>query len=79
MTSRKKWDTLAKRLSEPAPEIPPSTDQTLSLSDELVELKPPADSGFSGTALLHRVDQANLIADLLKRGYTDVTRASTVH
>jgi len=45
-----------------------------SLSDEIVELKPPVDSGFSGTALLHKTDQAALIADLLRRGYTDVTR-----
>jgi hypothetical protein len=44
-----------------------------SLSDEFVELRPPADSGFSGTAKLLAVEQAALIAELLKRGYTRVT------
>jgi hypothetical protein len=39
-----------------------------------VELKPPADSGFSGTALFDPVAQATLIAELLKRGYTTVAR-----
>jgi hypothetical protein len=39
-----------------------------------VELKPPPDWGFSGTALLHATEQAPLIAELLKRGYTQVDR-----
>jgi hypothetical protein len=47
----------------------PSSDEF-----EIVELKPPADSGFSGTALLRAVEDAALIAELLKRGYVTVTR-----
>ena len=43
--------------------------------DDFVELLPPADSGFSGTAKLLAVEQAALIAELLKRGYTRVDRA----
>lgn len=43
-------------------------------SDGIVELKPPADSGFSGTAKLYAVEQADMIAELLKRGYTRVDR-----
>jgi hypothetical protein len=39
-----------------------------------VELKPPPDEGFSGTAKFLVVGQAALIADLLKRGYTKVDR-----
>jgi hypothetical protein len=42
--------------------------------DELVELRPPDGSGFSGTAKFHPVAQAALIAELLKRGYTTVDR-----
>jgi len=40
-----------------------------------VELKPPPDSGFSGTAKLLAVEQSGLIDELLKRGYTRVDRA----
>jgi hypothetical protein len=46
-----------------------------SPSDEtIVELKPPPDFGFSGTAKFDAVAQAPLIAELLKRGYTKVER-----
>ena len=37
-----------------------------------VELKPPPDSGFSGTAWFHAIDQKGMIEELLKRGYTRV-------
>jgi len=47
---------------------------TPSPSDGIVELKPPADSGFSGTAKLLAVEQAAMIEELLKRGYTRVDR-----
>jgi hypothetical protein len=40
----------------------------------IVELKPPADTGFSGTAKFLVVEQAPLIEELLKRGYTKVER-----
>jgi len=44
-----------------------------SPSDEdIVELRPPAETGFSGTARLYAVAQATLIEELLKRGYTRV-------
>jgi hypothetical protein len=35
-------------------------------------LRPPSDSGFSGTAKLLAVAQSPLITELLKRGYTRV-------
>jgi hypothetical protein len=45
-------------------------------SDEaIVELKPPAAFGFSGTAKFFVVEQAVLIQELLKRGYTKVDHA----
>lgn len=40
----------------------------------VVELRPPADTGFSGTAKFLVVEQAALIAELEKRGYTRVER-----
>jgi hypothetical protein len=43
--------------------------------DGVIELKPPPDSGFSGTAKLMGEAQAPLIAELIKRGYTVVDRA----
>ena len=43
---------------------------TPSPSDAIVELVPPAESGFSGTAKFLAVAQAALIQELLKRGYT---------
>ncbi len=43
-----------------------------SPSDAIVELKPPADSGFSGTAKFWADREAVLVAELLKRGYTKV-------
>ena len=49
---------------------------TPSPSDGVVELKPPPDFGFSGTAKLLAVEQAPLIEELLKRGYTKVDRDS---
>lgn len=42
-----------------------------SPSDELVELRAP-DPGWSGTAKFHPVDHANMIAELIKRGYVVV-------
>jgi hypothetical protein len=39
-----------------------------------VELQPPPETGFSGTAKFLAVEQASLIAELLKRGYTRVER-----
>lgn len=42
--------------------------------DGIVELKPPVDAGFSGTTRLYAVEQADLIEELLKRGYTRVER-----
>jgi hypothetical protein len=59
---------LANTRTAPSPETP-----SLSEPDEaVVELLPPAGSGFSGTARLLAVAQAPLIAELLKRGYTKV-------
>jgi hypothetical protein len=55
------------QLSKPKP--PPSNDEAI------VELKPPAAFGFSGTAKFFAVEQAALIAELLKRGYTKVEHA----
>jgi hypothetical protein len=43
-------------------------------SDEIIELLPPPDAGFSGTALLYSVSQAVLVEELLRRGYTKVER-----
>jgi hypothetical protein len=40
----------------------------------IVELKPPASTGFSGTAKFLVVEDAVLIEELLKRGYTKVAR-----
>ena len=40
--------------------------------DAIIELKPPADTGFTGTAKFFAVGQASLIAELEKRGYTRV-------
>jgi hypothetical protein len=46
-----------------------------SLSEQaIVELKPPPEFGFSGTAKFLVVEQAAEIAELLKRGYTKVER-----
>ena len=41
-------------------------------SDGIVELRPPAAAGFSGTTKLYAAEQAALIEELLKRGYTRV-------
>lgn len=38
--------------------------------DDVVELHPPTDSGFSGTAKFSRIFDAVLIAELVRRGYT---------
>jgi hypothetical protein len=40
----------------------------------IVELKPLASTGFSGTAKFLVVEDAVLIEELLKRGYTKVER-----
>jgi hypothetical protein len=42
--------------------------------DAIVELRPPAEFGFSGTAKLLAIEQASMIEELLKRGYTRVDR-----
>ena len=42
--------------------------------EDVVELRPPAAAGFSGTAKLLAIAQAPMIAELLKRGYTRVER-----
>jgi hypothetical protein len=52
--------------ASPKPKPLPSEDLVI------VELRPPADAGFSGTARLDRATQAALIEELLKRGYTVV-------
>ena len=43
-----------------------------SSPDEIVELLPPADSGFSGTLKFYKTADAPFIAELLLRGYTVV-------
>jgi hypothetical protein len=53
----------------------PSTSKASPSDDGIVELKPPPEFGFSGTAKFLAVEQAALIADLLARGYTRVDRA----
>lgn len=39
-----------------------------------MELRPPAEAGFNGTALLYKVQDAVFIAELLKRGYVFIHR-----
>lgn len=53
----------------------PSPKSKASPSDDgIVELKPPPNAGFSGTAKFLAVEQAPMIEELLKRGYTRVAR-----
>jgi hypothetical protein len=52
--------------------IEPSKSKASPSEPAVVELKPPADTGFSGTAKFLVVEQASLIEELLKRGYTKV-------
>ncbi len=52
----------------------PSAPKPPSPPDDIVELRPPGDSGFSGTAKFLADSQSVLIAELLKRGYTKVER-----
>jgi hypothetical protein len=52
----------------------PSKPKPSQSEQAIVELKPPADTGFSGTAKFLVVEQAPLIEELLKRGYTKVER-----
>ena len=52
-----------------------STKKPPSPFDEYVELAPPPDQGFSGTAKFHAVEQAALIAELIRVGYTRVEPA----
>jgi len=59
---------LASTRTDPKPKPSPS-------DDGIVELKPPPETGFSGTAKFLAVEQAPLIAELLKRGYTRVDHA----
>jgi hypothetical protein len=56
--------------TEPSQKAKPSPSE-----EAIVELKPPAAFGFSGTAKFFAVEQAALIAELLKRGYTKVEHA----
>ncbi len=42
--------------------------------DVIVELKPPADAGFEGTAKLYQGVHGDLIIELQKRGYVVVDR-----
>jgi hypothetical protein len=60
---------LANTRTEPSKPKP-----SLSEDDGIVELRPPAGSGFSGVAKLLAVEQSALIIELLKRGYTKVDR-----
>jgi hypothetical protein len=53
----------------------PSTSKAFPSDDGIVELLPPPEFGFSGTAKLYAVESAALIEELLKRGYTRVDRA----
>lgn len=53
---------------------PRSKEKQPSLSEEIVELKPPEDSGFSGTRLCHAKAEKHLIQFLLARGYTVVSQ-----
>lgn len=71
MTSRKRSDT-----SDNTP-IAPSGSTLPSLSDPpIVELRPPADLGFSGTHRLYDVPaNAATIATLIERGYVIVEPA----
>ncbi len=50
----------------------PRSKEKPSPSDEMVELKPPADSGFAGTWHFKSVSDATLITELLRRGYVVV-------
>jgi hypothetical protein len=43
-------------------------------SDEIVELQPPPEWGFGGTALLRGTTDAELIAELIRRGYSRIAR-----
>lgn len=52
---------------------PSKTTQQSLRSDEVVELAPPKDSGFSGTARFLASDHV-LIDELIRRGYTRVER-----
>lgn len=45
----------------------PSPDE-----DRLVELRPPAESGFGGTAKFRAKTDAVLIRELIRRGYSEV-------
>ena len=45
-----------------------------SAPDEIVELKPPAEFGFSGTVKYFQVEHAQTIALLKSRGYVVVPR-----
>jgi hypothetical protein len=60
---------LAKPRIEPSPSTPSAPD-----AEQIVELLPPPEAGFSGTALLFAVAQAALIQELKARGYTEVGR-----
>jgi hypothetical protein len=54
--------------SKPKPVPSPPSDE------EIIELRPPAAFGFSGTAKFFALAQAKLVDELLKRGYTKVER-----
>jgi hypothetical protein len=46
------------------------------VQDDVVELRPPDDYGWSGTAKFYRVSDAVMIAELQRRGYTIVKAAA---
>lgn len=50
----------------------PSQQKKSSTPDEIVELRPPAGEGFSGTARFMAQENALLIEELKRRGYVVV-------
>jgi len=50
----------------------PSSAKPSPSDDEIVELRPPAEYGFSGTHKVYRIANAKDLAFFLERGYTIV-------
>lgn len=48
---------------------------TSPVQDDIVELAPPVDTGWPGTAKFSRATDATMIEELVKRGYTVVKSA----
>lgn len=63
-------------MSDPTP-MPRSKARPPTSDDQVVELLPPASFGFGGTALLHAVQDAALIQELIRRGYVNVEHVKT--